>query len=152
MPRFLQHKLFCKAPKPNRDLTAKFTTLALRCVESSFIQNGISKEDVIISHPNNLHKFIGKQTEFVCFSAQDPLGNGPVTTTWRALAEGLTFNQEEFERLMIDDLSQYKEKYIFKLIVGGPGSWQLSSQEQLNRFKIDCLAIGEVETNLYLNN
>ena len=146
MPRFIQHKFYCKAPEPNYDGTAKSATLALRCVESSFIQNGISKEDIVIAHPNNLYKFIGKRTEFVCISAQDPLGNGPVTTTWRSLAGGEPFNQEEFRRLMINDLSQYREKYNFKIVVGGPGSWQLSSKEQLDIFKIDYLAIGEVET------
>ena len=146
MPRFIQHKFYCKAPEPNYDGTAKSATLALRCVESSFIQNGIPKEDIVVAHPNNLYKFIGKRTEFVCISAQDPLGIGPVTTTWRSLAGSDSFNQEEFRRLMINDLSQYRKKYNFKIVVGGPGSWQLSSKEQLDLFKIDYLTIGEVET------
>ncbi|MBA7701685.1 hypothetical protein ES703_110429 [subsurface metagenome] len=146
LPSFFQRHLICPPPPPYPDGTAKHALLSLRSVESSFIENGILDIDVAVAHPNSIHKFIGKRTEFVCISAHDPLGIGPATSTWASLFRGVPFNRVEFERFLIKTLSRFKEKYDFKLVVGGPGAWQLSSEELLDRFRIDLLGIGEAET------
>jgi radical SAM superfamily enzyme YgiQ (UPF0313 family) len=146
VPGFLQHRIFCPPPPSNPDGTARFAGLPLRCVESAFIENGVPEGDIGVVHPNNLHRVIGKRTDLVCVSAMDPLGMGPVTTTWASLMGGVPFNRLEFERLLKKEIPRLRERYDFKLVVGGPGSWQLSSDGLLDRFRIDHLVVGEVET------
>lgn len=148
VPRFFQHRFFCPPPPSNLDGTAKYAILALRCVESSFIENGVPENDVVVVHPKNLHKFIGERTEFVCVSAHDPLGIGPATSTWSSLFRGIPFNRVEFERLLINNISRFRKKYNFDLVVGGPGSWQLTHKGILDKFKIDFLNIGESEGSI----
>ena len=41
---------------------------------------------------NNIHKFIAKWADFVCVSAQDQLGTGPVITAWAVLEAHLLNN------------------------------------------------------------
>ncbi|MFX1326067.1 MAG: B12-binding domain-containing radical SAM protein [Promethearchaeota archaeon] len=145
IPRSFQHRFFCPPPTSNVDGTAKYALLALRCLESTFIENGVPENDIAVAHPNNIYKFIGERTEFVCVSSHDPLGIGPATSTWSSLFRGIPFNRVEFEKLLLNDISRLKKKYNFKLAVGGPGSWQLMHEDLLNKFKIDFLGIGESE-------
>ncbi|MFX0170259.1 MAG: B12-binding domain-containing radical SAM protein [Candidatus Hodarchaeota archaeon] len=146
IPGFLQRHVFCPPPPTYANGTAKYALVAHRCVEASFIRNGFSENEVVVAHPNQLDKFIGKRTEFVCVSTQDPLGIGPVTTTWSSLMKGTPYNRIEFKRLLVHELTPLKENFGFKVAVGGPGSWQLSSKPILARFNIDYLAMGEAET------
>jgi hypothetical protein len=101
VPSFLQPIIFCPPVPSNPDGTAKCASLALRSLESSFVESGVPEDDVAVVHPSNLKKVIGKQTEFVCVSAMDPLGMAPVTTTWASMFGGIPYNRVEFERLLI---------------------------------------------------
>ncbi|MHA2399470.1 MAG: B12-binding domain-containing radical SAM protein [Promethearchaeota archaeon] len=145
IPRLVQNRFFCPPPPSNLDGTAKHALLALRCLESTFIDNGIPENDIAVAHPKYIGKFIGERTEYVCVSSHDPLGIGPATSTWSSLFRGTPFNRVEFEKLLLKDISRLKKKYNFKLAVGGPGSWQLPHEDLLNKFKIDFLGIGESE-------
>ena len=130
----------------NKDGSAKQTIYGLRKIESLLI-NEFGEENVIVSHYNNLNKFIGKKTKIVGISTMDPLGLAYVSTTYNSLIGfgGEALNASEFKKLVSHPSIQ---KYKPKIVVGGQGSWQISeinAQEDLN---IDVLFQGEAEHNL----
>jgi len=130
----------------NNDGSAKHTIYGLRKVESMLIDS-FGKENVVVSHYNNLHKFIGKKTKVVGISTMDPMGLAYVSTTYNSLIGmgGEALNASEFEKLVTHPSIQ---KYRPKLIVGGQGSWQISEAGAQERLGIDGIFQGEGEKDL----
>ncbi len=73
-------------------------------------------------HPFRIEDAVGEKTEIVALSEMSPLGLGPVDTalSWY----NTTWNRFWFGKLT-DKLKKLKQKYGFKVLVGGAGSWQL---------------------------
>jgi radical SAM superfamily enzyme YgiQ (UPF0313 family) len=130
----------------NEDGTAKCTIYGLRKVESMLIDE-FGKENVVVSHYENLHKFIGKKTKVVGISTMDPMGLAYVSTTYNSLIGfgGEALNAAEFEKLVTHPSIQ---KYKPKVIVGGQGSWQINEANAQDRLGIDTLFQGESERDL----
>jgi radical SAM superfamily enzyme YgiQ (UPF0313 family) len=130
----------------NEDGTAKRTIYGLRKVESILIDE-FGKENVVVSHYDNLHKFIGKKTKVVGLSSMDPMGLAYVSTTYNSLIGfgGEALNASEFEKLVIHPSIQ---KYRPKVIVGGQGSWQINEANAQDRLGINVLFQGEGERDL----
>jgi len=105
------------------------------------------EENVVVSHYDNLHKFIGKKTKVVGISTMDPMGLAYVSTTYNSLIGfgGEALNAYEFEKLVAHPSIQ---KYNPKVIVGGQGSWQISEASAQDRLGIDVLFQGEGEKDL----
>jgi hypothetical protein len=71
----------------------------------------------------------------------DPQGLAPVSWALKALlGGGEACTQYEFEKLM-ERLGRLKARYGFRILVSGPGAWQLRSR--MERFGIDVLPEGE---------
>ena len=68
----------------NKDGSAKQTIYGLRKIEAILV-NEFGEENVVVSHYNNLDKFIGKRTKIVGISTMDPLGLAYVSTTYNSL-------------------------------------------------------------------
>ena len=101
----------------NEDGTAKRTIYGLRKVESMLIDE-FGEENVVVTHYDNLDKFIGKKTKVVGISTMDPMGLAYVSTTYNSLIGfgGEALNASEFERLVDHpSIQQYKPK----VVVGG---------------------------------
>jgi radical SAM superfamily enzyme YgiQ (UPF0313 family) len=130
----------------NKDGSAKRTIYGLRKVESMLIDE-FGEENVVVSHYDNLHKFIGKNTKAVGISSMDPMGLAYVSTTYNSLIGfgGEALNASEFEKLVKHPSIQ---KYKPKVIVGGQGSWQISEANAQDKLKIDILFQGEGEKDL----
>ena len=130
----------------NEDGAAKRTIYGLRKVESMLIDE-FGRENVVVSHYDNLHKFIGKKTKIVGISTMDPMGLAYVSTTYNALIGfgGEALNASEFEKLVTHpSIKRYKPK----VIVGGQGSWQVSEAKAQEKLGIDVLFQGEGEQDL----
>ena len=142
VPELVQYRIL--APKiPADGLRAKCAPYALCKVEASLIAAGFSRRDVVIVPPRMVMKAIDKDTEIVAIHVLDPMGLAPVTWTLKALSGGGKSSTElEFEKLM-SVIRLLKEKYKFKVVVGGPGNWQLRGYE--SRYGIDVLFDGEAE-------
>ncbi len=142
VPEVVEYHLL--APKvPVDGLRAKFAPYALCKVEASLLASGFSREDVVIAPPHAIRRVVGEDTEVVGVHVLDPKGLAPVSWTLRALAGGgKTCTELEFERLMREIIS-LKWRYRFKVVVGGPGSWQLRGYE--DKYGIDVLYDGECE-------
>ena len=130
----------------NLDGTAKRTMYGLRKVESLLI-DAFGEENIVVSHYDNLDKFIGKKTKIVGISTMDPMGLAYVSTTYNSLIGfgGEALNASEFERLINHPSIR---KYKPKIIVGGSGSWQIDEAKIQDKYAIDVLYQGEAEENI----
>lgn len=127
----------------NPDGTAKRTIYGLRKIESILIDE-FGEENVVVTHYDNLHRFIGKKTKVVGVSTMDPMGLAYVSTTYNSLIGfgGEALNAYEFKKLVTHPAIQ---KFRPKVIVGGQGSWQISEANVQEELGIDVLFQGEGE-------
>ena len=85
----------------NEDGSAKQTIYGLRKIEALLI-NHFGEDNVVVTHYDNLNKFIGKKTKIVGISTMDPLGLAYVSTTYNSLIGfgGEALNASEFKKLV----------------------------------------------------
>lgn len=95
--------------------------LGLRRIQSS-LEDKYGDDSVRAQHPFEMEKAIGKDTRIVGLTEMSPLGIGTVDTaiSWN----NDPWNREWFIRLG-KKLKALKKRNDFKVVVGGPGSWQL---------------------------
>jgi radical SAM superfamily enzyme YgiQ (UPF0313 family) len=130
----------------NKDGTAKQTIYGLRKIEA-LLTNAFGENNVVVTHYDNLAKFVGKNTKIVGISTMDPLGLAYVSTTYNSLIGfgGEPLNAAEFKKLVTHpSIQQYKPK----IVVGGAGSWQISEMNAQGTLGIDVLFQGEAEHDL----
>ena len=130
----------------NENGTARRTIYGLRKIESLLIDE-FGEDNVVVSHYDNLHQFIGKKTKVIGISSMDPVGLAYVSTTYNSLIGfgGEALNAAEFKKLVTHPIIQ---KYKPKVIVGGAGSWQISEAGIQDELGIDVLFQGEGEENI----
>ena len=94
------------------------------------------------SSPNlyDLNKFVGPETKVIGISSMDPLGLAYVSFTYSSLVFG-SMSMTEYYFLKIFKNKSIK-KFKPKIIVGGPGAWQIGKKAQ-KKLGIDCILIGE---------
>lgn len=130
----------------NKDGTAKYSIYGLRKIESILI-NEFGRENVVVTHYDNLGKFIGSNTKIIAISTMDPLGLAYVSTTYNSLIGfgGEALNASEFKKILNHpSIKNYKPK----IIVGGAGSWQIAEANAQEQLGIDVLFQGEAENDL----
>jgi len=127
----------------NEDGTAKRTIYGLRKVEALLVSE-FGEENVVVSHYENLHRFIGKNTKVVGVSSMDPMGLAYVSTTYNSLIGfgGEALNASEFKKLITHPSIQ---KFKPKVIVGGQGVWQINEAGMQKKLGLDVLFHGEGE-------
>jgi radical SAM superfamily enzyme YgiQ (UPF0313 family) len=125
------------------DGRAKYVPNGLRMVETLLLRE-YAEEDVVVCYVEHLDKFVGPETKVVAIHAHNPLGISYATDVYSKLGgENLMpLNAHEFLRIVTHPVL---EKYRPKIVVGGPGAWQLDRADRLDEFKIDHLIDGEVE-------
>lgn len=126
------------------DGTVKTPNLSLRAVEATCVSAGYERKEVKIIHPEFLESKIAEDTKIVGVSTHDPLGLGPATTTWSTIFQGTPYNRIHFLRLM-ERIRDLKQKYGFKVVLGGPGDWQVARPETMDQLGIDYVVMGEAE-------
>jgi len=142
IPDRLYFSLFCPSVETNKDGSVRYAPCGTRKIEATLLNNGFEREDVIVAHPEYLDKVIGPSTRVVGITENDPLGIGPATSTFTQLFGGEAYMAVKFKELLSHPAIQ---RYKPKIIVGGPGAWQLEDREIRNRLGIDCVVIGEGE-------
>lgn len=138
------YRLLVPRLKNNPDGSVTEPPLPLRAVESICVNSGVPRENVKIVQQADIEKQIGPDTKIVGVSTHDPMGYGPATSTWSTIFNGKPHNRVFFAKLM-DRIGRLKEKYGFKLVIGGSGYWQLELGDKMDRFGIDHLVEGEGE-------
>ncbi len=130
----------------NSDSSAKRTIYGLRKVESILVDE-YGRENVVCTHYNQLHNFIGKNTKVLGISTMDPMGLAYVSTTYNSLIGfgGEALNSSEFIKLVTHPSVK---KYKPKVIVGGQGAWQISEAGMQKSLGIDYIFQGEGEEDI----
>lgn len=125
------------------DGRAKYVPNGLRMVETLLLRE-YSEDDVVVSYVENLEKFVGAETKVLAIHAHNPLGISYATDVYSKLAgENLIpVNAAEFLKIVTHPVIK---RYQPKIVVGGPGAWQLEKANRLDEFKIDYLIDGEIE-------
>jgi len=117
----------------------------LRVVESLLLQK-FAPEDIAVCYTDQLHLFVGPETRVVGVHAHNPLGIAFATDVYSHMyGKSLDpINAAEFKRL-ITHPAILKQKDRLKIVVGGPGSWQIEKKNLQDEWNIDCIVDGEAE-------
>jgi radical SAM superfamily enzyme YgiQ (UPF0313 family) len=143
IPDSFYFSIFCPSVPINEDGSAKFAPCGIRKMEALLLNNGFTRDEVIVAHPDCLDKVVGENTKVLGVNETDPLGIGPATSTFTQL-----FNLEKaymavkFEEILNNPAVQ---KYKPKIIMGGPGAWQLEDTQARHKLGVDCVVVGEGE-------
>lgn len=143
VPSFIEYNILAPRIPADEDGRALYAPYALAKVEASLLASGFNRSEVLITPPEHVERVVDGETRIVAIHVVDPLGLAPVSWTLKTLTGGgESCTEYEFKRLMAK-IIKLKDKYKFKVIVGGPGSWQLKGRE--DEFSIDVLFEGEAE-------
>ena len=141
LPKWLYSRLFCPS-KPHLKGVATHAPAGLRKIEASLIEAGLPASDIGIAHPERLDIVVDGDTKIIGVTSSDPMGLGPASSTFSSLLEKETYTAYFFRTLM-EDLRQRAPTA--KIVVGGPGAWQLTDEATRTGMGIDCLVEGEGE-------
>lgn len=142
IPDKLYFASMCPSIKANRDGSAENAPCGTRKIEAALLNGDFKSDDIIVAHPDHLDKVLGPNTKVLSITEIDPLGIAPATSTFQNMFGGKAYMSVKFEELLNHPQVQ---KYKPKIIVGGPGAWQLEDAEIRNRFGLDCVIVGEGE-------
>ena len=125
------------------DGRAKYVPNGLRMVETLLLRD-YPEEDVVTCYVDKLDQFVGPETKVLAIHAHNPLGISYATDVYaKIFGENLMpLNAHEFIKIVTHPVIQ---KYRPKIVVGGPGAWQLEKADRLDEFHIDYLIDGEIE-------
>src|SRR3989475_10036704 len=125
------------------DGRAKYVPNGLRMVETLLLRD-YPEEDVVTCYLDHLDKFVGPETKVLAIHAHNPLGISYATDIYAKIFgdDLMPLTAHEFLKIVKHPVI---EKYKPKIVVGGPGAWQLERANRLDEFKIDYLIDGEIE-------
>jgi radical SAM superfamily enzyme YgiQ (UPF0313 family) len=138
VPEWLYKLIFCPSI-PNKDGIVTCAPGGTRKVEAALLENGFN---VVVAHPEHLNKVINEETKVLGITSNDPLGLGPASTTFSELMGRESYSAIYFRKLVTNPLIR---KNGVKIVVGGPGAWQLANERTMTKLGIDCVVVGEGE-------
>jgi len=134
------------APPPSENGRARVAPYAIRKIEAGLLSQN-KPEDVVVAHEDYIRAFVKEDTEVIGVYTMDPLGLGPLTMSFKALFDdgGKPWVRKEFEKLM-SVLNSARKGTRAKIVVGGPGVWELTVMpEVMNELGIDLAFQGEAD-------
>ncbi len=146
IPDWFYYSVICPSGPVDENGALKFAGYGLRKIEAALLANGFHRDDVIVAHPDHLHKVVTQETKILGVCANDPLGIGPATSTFVTLWGG--------EGRMVTKLREVLshpviERYRPMVFLGGPGAWQLAVYpEKRSELGVDCVVVGEGEVTV----
>ena len=140
LPRWLYVRLFC--PSGNGTDSSVSVPAGLRKVEAVLVATGVPEDDIEVVHPMRIGKAVDSDTKVVGISTSDPLGKGPASSTFSSLLRREPYTAYYFRELVAHDAIRSNG---VKVIVGGPGVWQLEDSSVRESLGIDCVVEGEAE-------
>ncbi len=142
IPDRLYFSLLCPSVETNEDGSVKYAPCGTRKIEAALLDHGFRREDLVVAHPEQLDKVVGPKTKVVGITENDPLGIAPATSTFTQLFSGEAYMAIKFQELLNHpSIQNYKPR----IVVGGPGAWQLEGDEIRRKLGIDCVVINDGE-------
>lgn len=133
------------APTPQTCLAP----MGLRRVEASLLSDGFADDDVVVVHPTRLSEHVGPDTRIIAVSAGEACGLGMSSTTMTAIAGGEIYARRLVRELMARIARLRQQAPQARVVIGGPGAWQLVADQGLRReLGVDHLVTGQVEGNV----
>lgn len=127
-------------PVPRESGRALYADFGLRTIEAS-LAAAFTEEDVVVAHPRDLEKVVGRETEIIGISGHDFLGINPPTSQFVDILDiGPPYNRVKFFELMRKRVM--REKIV---VAGGKAAWQLADEAIMKKLNIDYVHIGEGE-------
>ena len=142
IPDSVYFSFFCPSVEVRDDGSVEAAPCGTRKIEAALLEHGFRREDIVVAHPEYLDKVVGVRTRVLGITENDPLGMGPATSTFTGIFGGEAYMAIKFRELLNDPSVR---KFKPRIIVGGPGSWQLEDEEIRSKLGIDCVVIGEGE-------
>ncbi|NWG10101.1 MAG: radical SAM protein [Nitrososphaerales archaeon] len=127
------------------DGSARVAPAGLRVLEE-VLGREFGCDKVVVCYPEQLPSFLGPQTRVVAISAHNPLG-----TTFAAGVYASIFGSSRepansvYARKIFETVRNHPHRKNFKVVLGGPGSWQIGETDTQDRFGIDCVVDGRAE-------
>lgn len=127
------------------DGQASYVPHGLRIVEALLLKE-FSPDDIAVCYPDQLDMFVGEDTRVVGIHAHNPLGITFATDVYAYFygRDVEPINASEFRRLILHPALRRHKDHL-KIIVGGPGGWQIEKKELQDEWLIDCIVHGEAE-------
>jgi len=128
------------------DGQAKFVPNGLRVIEALLVER-FGQEAVRVCYPEQLDHFVGPDTKVVGVHAHNPMGLAYASRVYSHLwgRELEPVNATMWRRLIE---SPVLERHRPRLIVGGPGAWQLEETDHRDVWGIDTIVKGECEETI----
>lgn len=140
IPDRLYFSLICPSVEARKDGSVKYAPCGIRKIESTLLNAGFKREDIIVAHPDHLAKVVGSSTKVVGITETDPLGMGPATSTFTQVFGGEAYMALKFKEILNHPAILSRKP---KVVVGGPGAWQLENGGARRSLGIDCVVVGE---------
>ncbi len=143
LPDWFFYRAFCPNGKANPDGSLRFANCGTRKVESALLDNGFTKNDIILAHPDYIDELVTEDTKILSISSNDPLGIGPATSTFTKLFGGEGRMAVKLRELLNSpSIKRYKPR----IFLGGPGAWQLRvNPDKRKELGINCVVVGDGE-------
>jgi len=114
-----------------------------RRTEAALLDFGFNKNQVAIIAPESVHRFIGSSTKIVSITVRDPLSKIHHYSLLNPLRNE-SYSSLSFKQLVKNVHSLRLSKgYSFRLVVEGPGAWQLTNSQERRKFAINHVVVGE---------
>jgi len=146
VPDWLYYPVFCPSGEVDGEGRLRYANYGTRKIEAALLSKGFLRKDIIVAHPDHLNKVVSKETKIVGITSNDPLGIGPVTSTYAVLLGGEGRMAVKLRQLLNQPILN---KIHPKIFLGGPGAWQLLKHpEKRKALGIDCVVVGEGEVTV----
>lgn len=129
----------------NEDGTARTVPNGLRVIEA-LLARRFGEENIAVCYPDQLDRFIGPETRAIGIHAHNPLGITFATDIYAGFygRDCEPINAAEFRRLITHPAIAAHRAHL-KVILGGPGAWQVEHKALTAQWGVDCLVDGEAE-------
>lgn len=134
---------------PHWDGRAQVAPLGLRRIEAALLADGFEPDDIVVADDAHLDDAIGPATRLVAISSGEPSGLGMSSTTMAGVMGGEIYPQVMFRRLLEGTKRLIAARAPdAKLILGGPGAWQIADQPHAApNLGLDHIVVGYAEGN-----
>jgi radical SAM superfamily enzyme YgiQ (UPF0313 family) len=140
------YNLLRGSPLPAVGGRASRAPYSLRKLEAGLLRE-YQEDEVAVVHEDHIQDFVDDGTEVIGVTTMDPLGLAPLTMSYAVFfrTRGLAYVKKEFEAL-IERINRLRTGKKAKLLLGGPGVWELTVlPEEMERLGIDLAFQGEAD-------
>lgn len=141
IPDFLYEQLFFPSIESLKGVPAE-APYGLRKIEAQLVKEGFN---VLTVAPNHLKSYL-REAAVLGVHVMDPFGLGPASSTLAAVLKKEPFLARHFRQLMGSAEVREGKQRGLKIILGGPGVWQMRYRPSfVKSYGIDCIIDGEAE-------